>query len=213
MTLPQIYERIGSLPSGGYLTVDSRFDTGYIYSLVHSARAFIVNERWKAFGKIPPIYYQSFTPDFRKAAQNDSGCYTQFFDIPAIIALDGRATGLGFVGNINGCPISFREVSSLQAFSAMQQDRLMKAGRKAYVLTNPDNIQIWYKDKIKDMTMSAVFSDPTKVPSYNINLDDYPMDVSDISKMEQYLMQGSMGLIYKTPMDRIADGKDTTVAP
>jgi hypothetical protein len=213
MTLPEIYERIGSLPTGGYLTSDSRLDTGYIYSLVHSARAFVCCERFKMYGKVPPIYYQNHRPDYRKAAQDNDCCVT-FYDFPVPIAMDGRMTGMGFNGNINGTPISFREISSLQAFSAMQTDRIMKAGRKAYVLFGPDYIQVWSgSQKIKEIDFQAVWSDPTKISSYNIDFDNYPIDISDIAKVEQYLMQGTMGMIYKTPIDRINDGRDITVPP
>lgn len=213
MTLPEIYEHLGSLPSGGYMTVDSRFDKGYMYKCIHMARAFIVCERWKQYSNIPPVYYQRFKPKYEVLSQTADLCYARYYNVPDIIALDGRASGLGFVGG-NGTLCQFREVSSKGAFAAMQKDRVMKAGRKAYALVlGGGEVDVYYKDVIKDMELWAVFSDPTKVPLYNETLDQYPMDVSDIPKMETYLMQGSMGLVYKTPMDRVNNQLDSTANP
>lgn len=213
MTFPQLIERVSSCPTGGYITVDSRLDSGYMANLINSARAFIVAERWKAHGMIPPAYYQRFEPDFSKAAQDEDGCYTMFYDIPQIIALDGRASGIGYVGAINDIKCQFREVSTLGELASFQNDRIMKSGRKAYILNGQGTLRVDYKSKIKQFLMDIIAADPREVPSYNVDFDDYPMDISDIPKMETYLLQGSFGLVYKTPIDRINDGRDTTVAP
>jgi len=213
MTLPQIYEHLGSLPSGGYMTVDSRFDKGYMYKCIHMARAFIICERWKQYSLIPPVYFQKFNPQYDALSQPDDKCFARYLNVPDIIALDGRASGLGFIGG-DGTFCQFREVSSMGAFAAMQQDRVMKIGRKNYALIlGGGEVRVYSEYMVKNMEMYAIFSDPTQVPLYNEQLDQYPMDVSDIPKMETYLMQGSMGLVYKTPMDRVNNQMDTTVAP
>lgn len=214
MTLPEIYERLASLPSGGYITVDTRFNKQYMYSMIHSARAFIIGERWKQFGKIPPVYYQSYKPTYEVLSQDADSCYAKFYNVPDIIALDGRATGLGFVGG-NGTLCQFREVSSRSAFASMQSHTTMKKGRgKIYVLVlGGGEIEVYSDLGVEDIMLNAIFADPTKVDTYNVDYDDYPMDVSDIPKMETYLMQGSMGLVYKTPIDRVNDQRDTTIQP
>jgi hypothetical protein len=213
MTLPEIVERVSSGPTGGYITIDSRLDNGYMTNLIHSARAFIVCERWKQFGMIPPVYYQKYEPDYSKLAQDDEGCYTVFYGTPQIIALDGRASGIGYVGAINDIKCQFREVSTLGELASFQNDRIMKTGRKAYILNGQGTLTVWYKTKIKQFMMEIIAADPTKLPSYNVDFDDYPMDISDIPKMESYMLQGSFGLVYKTPIDRINDGRDITVPP
>jgi len=213
MTLPELRERVSSAPTGGYITSDSRMDAGYIDNLIHSARAFIACERWKQYGQVPPAYYQKFEPDFSKLAQEAGSCFTVFYDIPQIIALDGRASGIGFIGNLNGIACQIREVSSLGEFASFQTDRIMKSGRKAYLINGQGEFTVWFKDKIKSFQMEIIAADPTLLPLYNVDYDDYPMDISDIPKMETYMLQGSFGLIYKTPIDRINDSRDVTVPP
>jgi len=214
MTLPQLFERVASLPSGGYITVDSRFSPQQMYSHIHSARANIVTERWRKEGKVPPIYFQPFKPKYEILSQSKGVCFTRFYDVPDIIALDGRATGMGFIGG-NGTLCQFREVSSKGAFAAMQSHRITKVGRNiTYVLVlGGGEFNVYSSMSIEDMELHAVFSDPTKVDTYNIEFDSYPIDTSDATKIESFLMQGSMSLTYKTPMDRVNDQRDTTVAP
>ena len=210
MTLPEIYERVAALPSGGYLTIDSRFDKGYIYSLIHSARAIIVNERFKANMAIPPIYFQSYRPQFEKAAQDSERCCTSFYGVPTIIGGDGRRSGLGYVGTINGKPKTFIEVSSRATLAGMFTDRTMRNLDKPIVLIGSDSVDVYYEEVIKDFVMEAIFKDPTQVPSYDIEASEYPMDIDDIAKMETYLMQGAMGASIKTIADRIANSRDDT---
>lgn len=213
MTLPELYERVASLPSGGYITVDTRLNKKYMYSLIHSGRAFIVGERWKIQGKVPPIYYQPFKPTFSSVSQVSGACYTKFYNVPDIIALDSRASGLGFIGG-DGTMCQFREVSSRGAFVSMMNNRVIKNSKIPYVLMQGGGeIEIYHKTKVHDLHMEAIFSDPTEVDTYNIDKDSYPMDVGDIPRLEAYLMSGTMSLVYRTPIDRINDQRDTTVPP
>lgn len=213
LTLPQLIERVSSLPSGGYITSDSRLDPGYMTSLINSARAFIVCERWKQYGKIPPIYYQKFVPVYDKQSQDEGACYTKFYNVPDIVALDGRSSGLGYVG-ANGELVQFREVSSRAALASMMNQRIIAKKRRPMVLIGGDgSIEIYFRDAVKVPQMEAIFSDPTEVPLYNVDYNSYPMDISDIPKMETYLMQGAFQLIYKTPINRVNDGLDVTVPP
>jgi hypothetical protein len=213
MTFPQLIERVSSLPTGGYITVDSRLDAGLMASIINSARAYIVCERWKMYGKVPPIYYQTFYPEYIKTAQDEGSCYSKFYNLPPIIALDGRSTGLGYIGSSNTLN-SFREVSSRQALSSMLNNRIIAIKRKPLALIgNGGELEIYFRDTVKLPQLEAVFADPRQVPLYNVDYDEYPMDSSDIPKMEDYLTRGAFQLVYKTPIDRVNDGRDITVPP
>ncbi len=213
MTLPELYERIGSLPSGGYLTVDTRFDKGYIYTLIHTARAVIVSERWKMNGMVPPVYYQPYKPEYVILSQTEDGCYSKFYNVPDIINLDGRATGLGYVGS-TGTLCQFREVNNSAVLASMMNNRIIRKMRKPIVLMlGGGEMEVYSTDSIENLRMEAIFADPTKVPTYNVDFDQYPIDASDISKIELYILQGSMNMTTRTPMDRINEQRDTTIQP
>lgn len=213
MTISEIYERIGSLPSSGYLTSDTRLDQGYIYSLIHSARAFVVNQRWAMNGFIPPAYYQTFKPEYVILSQDSDACYSKFLNVPQMIALDGRATGLGYVG-ADGSLCQFREVNNRAQLTSMMNNRIIRKMRKPIVLVlGGGELEVYSNDSIENMKIEAVFSDPTTVSTFNINLDDYPIDLGDISKIEQFLMQGPINMISRGVMDRVNEQRDTTVPP
>lgn len=211
MTLPEIYERVASLPSGGYLTNDTRFDKGFIYSLVHSARAVIVMERWKSDLSIPPIYRQEYTPTFVEVAQDNQMCCSTFYDCPELIALDNRASGLGYVGTTTGVPKTFAEVADAVTLASLLNTKRNLAAKKfPLVLREEGRIRIYWKDTIKSFKMTGVFIDPTELPTYDIPTSTYPIDIGDIAKMELYIMQGAMNSVMRTMVDRIANKRDDT---
>lgn len=210
MTFPEIYEHIGSLASGGYLTEDSRYDKGFIYGLVNRGRAVIVNERWKADLSIPPIYYMRYETEYVKQAQPSDGCYTIFYNTPDIIALDGRATGASYVGTVDGLPATFREVSNRAEFAAQQKDRIMRSLNNVRVLFGNGQIECFYKNTIKHIAIEIIPRDPRQIATYDIDKSQYPMDEGDLARLDTYLMQGSMNATVKTIADRIANSKDNT---
>ena len=210
MTFPELYERIGSLASGGYLTEDSRYDKGYIFSLVNAARAIIATERFKADMAIPPIYYQEYEPEFIRQAQETDLCCSVFYDCPEIIGINNLSSGLGYVGTIDGVPKTFAEVASEAELSMILRGRVTKVMLTPYVLRSAGVIRVFYKSTIHQFKMTGIFADPRQIPTYDIQLSQYPMDEGDFSKMDTYLMQGSMNATEKTIADRIANSKDNT---
>ena len=209
-TLPQLYERIGSLASGGYLTGDSRYDKGYIYSLVDSARIVIATERFKADMAIPPIYYQEYEPEFIKQAQDTNLCCSVFYDCPELAAINNLTSGLGYVGTVNGRPVRFAEVVSEADMEIILQDRVSSIPLVPYVLRSAGVIRVYYKDVVKRFKMTGIFANPRTIPTFDEERSLYPIDDGDLAKMDSYLMQGSMNATVKTIADRIANSKDNT---
>lgn len=210
MTFPEIYERIGSLSSGGYLTDDTRYDKGYIYSLVNSARAVIALERWKADLAIPPSYLQDYEPQYVTQAQESDMCCSIFYDCPELVAYNSLGSGLSYVGTVDGTPKRFAEVVSEADMAMILHSRISKIPLVPYVLRGAGVIKIYYKDRIKQFKMTGVFKDPRQIPTYDIDLSPYPIDIGDISRVETYIMQGSMNATVKTIADHIANSKDNT---
>lgn len=214
-TLPEIYERIVAIAQGGYFTTDVLNNKELMYSLIHSARQQTIQERFQKWGTIPQVYYQPWTPRYDALSQVAGTNYTLFTGFPTAIALDGRSSGMGYIGTVivDNCPVMFREVRTRSEFAAMQEDVIMRAGRKAYVLVDGTNVQVFYKNKIKELSIEAVFSVPTDVNSYNVDLDPYPMDLGDFARLEQILLQTDIGAIQRTPTDRVVNARADAVQP
>jgi len=210
MTFPEIYERIGSLASGGYLTGDSRYDKGFIFSLVNSARAVIALERFKADMAQPTSYFQEYEPEFVSQAQDTGLCCSIFYDCPELIGINNLSSGLGYVGTVDGKPTRFAEVVSEADMAMILQDRITRIPLTPYVLRSAGNIRVYWKSTVKRFKMTGIFSDPRDIPTYDVELSQYPIDEGDLARVDTYLTQGSMNATVKTIADRIANSKDNT---
>lgn len=209
MTVRQIIEWMGSIPNGGYLTNESRLDSGFMTELINSGRVAVLNQRWRADRDIPRSYYLEVTPTYNKLAQEDACCVT-YYDLPAMVALDGLSTGMGYVGTIDGMPCQFREVGSLAEFASMQLVKTMKVdGRNTYVLPDGQGgIRVYSSTAVKSFMMEIIPANPIDVPTFNIDIDRYPMAIDDLSLVANYLTSGGLSLAYRTPIDKVADGND-----
>lgn len=214
MTAKEVYEWMGSLPSGGYLTIESRLSFDFTMQTFNKGRSFVLADRWFKDRSIPREYYQTITPTYNRLAQEDS-CYISYFGLPQFLSLDGMATGIGYVGSVNGIPQTFREVGTRAEFAAMQKNRIMKVGRgNVYVL--PDGhggLEIYSDPAVVSFRMDIIAANPLDVTTYNPDLDQYPVAEEDYSKIAQYLTTGSLSLPYRTPYDLVNNGKDNSQSP
>lgn len=214
MTAREVYNWMGSLPSGGWLTIESRLTFDFTMQTFNKGRTEVLRDRWLKDRSIPREYYQTITPTYNKLAQEDV-CYTSFYNLPEFVSLDGMSTGIGFVGTIAGIPATFREVGTRAEFAAMQKDKVMKAnGRKVYVL--PDGhggLEVYAGDQIREFRMDVIAANPNKVLGFNLDADTYPVAEDDYGKIATYLTTGSLSLPYRTPYDLVNTGKDNSQSP
>lgn len=214
MTAKEVYNWMGSLPSGGYLTIESRLSFDFTMQTFNKGRAVVLMDRWLKDRSIPREYYQRITPTYNRLAQEDP-CYSSFYGLPQFVSLDGMATGIGYVGTITGIPYTFREVGNRAEFAAMQKDKVMKIGRgRVYVL--PDGhggIEIYSDPKIVSCALDVVAANPLEVVTFNPDKDPYPVAEEDYGKIAQYLTTGSLSLPYRTPYDLVNNGKDNSQSP
>jgi hypothetical protein len=212
MTAKEVYNWMGSLPSGGYLTIESRLSFDFTMQTFNKGRAVVLTDRWIKDRSIPREYYQTITPTFNRLAQEDS-CYVSYFGLPQFVALDGLSTGIGYVGTVNGVPLTFREVGTRAEFASMQKDRTMKVGRnKVYVL--PDGhggLEIYSGSAVTSFRMDVVAANPLDVITFNPDKDPYPVAEDDYGKIAQYLTTGSLSLPYRTAYDLVNIGKDSSI--
>jgi hypothetical protein len=209
MTFPEIYEQSISLVSGGTETVDSRYGKGTIYSLVNTSRSIIALERFKADMAQPTSYFQEYEPEFVSQAQDSGLCCSIFYDCPELIGINNLSSGLGYVGTVDGKPARFAEVVSEADMAMILQDRITRIPLTPYVLRSAGNIRVYWKSTVKRFKMTGIFSDPRDIPTYDIELSQYPIDEGDLARVYAYILQ-ALGASTKIPEDRIANSKDNT---
>ena len=214
MTLPEYYDTICALPDGGYLNPDTRFDKGYMYNLIHAARATVIRMDYIKNKKPRPIWYQSYTPPYSRDFQ-DGQLLCVKFQLPDVIALSGAENGYGYVGTIQ-CNKAYRIWTSRADFAAACTDRLMNpsSGRTVNVLFEGSNYGEIYGPALMDIPrFVAIYSDPTKVPTYNILKDQYPFEESNIKDMCNVITRTDMTVITKSFVDRVQQGRIDNAQP
>jgi hypothetical protein len=194
MILPELAERIANLPSG-FLTDESRLDRPYLYSLIHTAAAQAKQISFQRTKRIESSWMFPYFPEFNEAAQIGD-CYYKF-KLPQIVPLDGRQTGLGYIGSID-CNTLYRTVENRAKFAAMQMHRIMKNRRNTVLIEN-GSIEIY--GSAKEARIDGCWFDVTTLPNFNINKDDYPISANLIPEIERLILQIDLATIMKSRQD------------
>lgn len=211
MTLPAIAERISNLPSGGYLTENSKFDRHYLYSLIDSAAATVKRVEYNTTKKIHQSWYFPLNITVDISQQVNSGCYFKY-EIPQIIALDARHMGLGFVGTIIANQ-GFRVTVGRAAFASQQADRYMKVRSSVTDILIDNGFIEMYGKLARKVLMSACWASVMDLPNYNLEKDHYPIEESQITAIEKVITQTELLIITKSFADRMANMNRTDDAP
>lgn len=203
MTLPDIANRIASLPSSGFLTDENKFDYGYLYSLIHTASAQAKRAEFMRTKRSHPAWFYPYYLEFDQLQQIDNCFYR--FKLPQLIALDARQTGLEYIGSITGSS-GFNVVIGRAKFSAMQADRVMKVGNGNTILIDNGYCEVY--GGAKNFFINAAWFDVTQLSNYNLDRDDYNIEASLIPEVERIVLQLNLNIITKSFADRIQNKVD-----
>lgn len=210
MLLQAIRDIIRALPDGGYLSPDNRFQDEFVDMLIHSARAWVIRDQFIKYKRISPQWLQTFIPEYDKVYQDGSNCHVRF-TIPQVIALDGRMDGVSFIGN-DGKNCTFRQINNRATFAAMTHDPIMnpQSGRKAYALFSGNEVELYGSVLLTSPPrIEAIWAIPPDINTYNVLIDDYPIEESLIREISRVIMQQDMIIITKSYTDMVNQGKDT----
>jgi hypothetical protein len=209
MTLPEVRDIFRSLPSGGNLTDENRFDDNYLDQLIHSVRALSISNKANVMKKRLPIWYQSMIPEYSKDFQDGQKLCVKF-QIPDVITLDARENGYGYCGTVE-CNKAFRIWTDRGVFASACNDRIMNptSGRTTNILFEGSNYgEIYGATLITELPrFVAIFAIPTDVPTYNILTDQYPIDEGSIEDMINIMTKANLNIITKSFYDRVNQGR------
>lgn len=208
MTQPQIVERLSRLPSGGIITNTGRFDSGYLGSVLNTFRLktlqVVVNgDRYTAKNKrINPQYLQKHWPVYESVLQEPSVPYVQF-RCPEIASIDSTMDGLQYCGSISGS-CNFRRILNRGQLSTFNQNKFTNidngTGLSCLYDGSQQIIEIYGGGKmLRELLLECVFIDPTQIPTYNIEKDQYPISDSDLTILERLVLSEQTLLESRTP--------------
>lgn len=219
MQLKEIKERVMRLVSGGADSDDDSILTDlYLESLIHTGRAFVLRQDFLKSRRWSHEATQIFYPDYEQDFQTD--VYVTKFMLPTgFIQGSTLADGLvyfGSSGNILSTD-NFRRIKNRNELSDFLNSPVMspKSGRFNSVLIEGLLVTIFSKEsiKIKYPFISAVFNDPTALPTYNKDKDEYPLSADMITDVEQYVLKTTLAMVASQEPDILSNSANNPIQP
>lgn len=214
MLINEIRDIVKALPSGGFISPDSRFANKFLDRVIDTARAFVIRDQYAKFKRIDPAWMQTYIPEYSAGYQDGNLCFVSY-QVPPVIAFDGVQDGHGYIGGVK-LNIAFRQCNDRGQFAMMKNDRVMNptSGRFPIVLFEGNIMEIYSRVLITDPPqMSAVFSKPTEIPTFNPQYDDYPIEESLIRELTRVITAQDLIVITRSAIDRVKDGFDNSALP
>lgn len=206
ITLVKLADDMKRMLGGGISTVDSKFNNlPYLYDLINQARAVVIRNDFIKTRRPHPAWIQSFTLEYDASLQ-ESDCFVKFM-CPNIIAMEARQDGFIYIGQTDG-NCSYKRILTRGELSNYNKHR--HTDSRVRVLYADGILEVYGNQMLKELRVDAVFSNPTDVPTYNINVDLYPIDENNLIMLKQYLYQSQLEIEQKTPADIKQDNKDLT---
>jgi len=212
MKLPELAEQLDRLVGGGIATDEGVLDSSYLYSIIHDARAFILRQDFIKFRRWSPQSLQNHYPEYESTFQ-DSLCYTRFELPTGFIQANQASDGLVYCGT-GGDKIlkikNFRRIKSRNELADFLKNSHMSPanGRYIGVLIEGLIMTLVSRDTIKKPLVIAVWDNPTLIPTYNLQLSDYPISGDMIKFMETYIQQSTLNQISARQPDTLSDSND-----
>jgi len=180
-TLTEIVHRITSNVSGGITTDEMRFDSLYIESKIHNARASILSasSRQPMFDRINEACVQAYSVELLEE-EVEPDCDVVRFPCPTVIRLDDRHDGFVYVGHVNGQKPFIRirsNYTALSMHSLFQKEKGIVWDFQADY-DGKFYIHIYKNPKQRKLLVKGLFNNPTQVPNYRVDVDQYPIDAT-----------------------------------
>lgn len=206
MKLRELVSDVRSAVQNGISADDSRFDALFIENKIHNARAIIISN-YLSMGRSPnSIWIQEIDHD---VLERDEECGVVYFECPSVITVDATQDGFIYVGHKNGMQPFTRIVQGRSNLG--RHSRLKNVSEilweYSFGLQGRSTIACYKNPRLENLKTKGIFNDPTLVPNFRKDLDEYPVDrnvARDIIEMiAMDLLRGS-----RVPTDYVSDGAD-----
>lgn len=211
-TLPKIADSLKRSVQGGISTVESKFSVPYLFQIIHEAKSAVIRADFIQTRRIQAVWALPYEPEFDPNIQDEAGIVKFYLPSPPI-ALDNKNDGFLYVGDPNGL-CNFRKVTSQAELANSNKHRTTEVknialgGKIKYLLV--DNILKFYGNpNLKNILINYIPYNPTLLPTYNLEVDLYPIDGDNLAKMKTLILQSVTGIEAKVQADKIQDMSDS----
>lgn len=133
-----------------------------------------------------------------KTAYNEGGMYNYFEVAPAIM------NGYNYVGSVDGC-LRYREMMT----KAQEQNTINDQVPSITRYRKGDQYLMVKNSSVDEILASYIPVDPMKVPTFNFDYDQYPVDEALINKIFDAMFATYQSKVQGKPKDTISDSQDT----
>ncbi len=185
MTLPKMLDTMERLGDSGVFSKNSRYDVAFQEDAIHKARASVLPDAYKSLKRINPLWTQQFVANYEPDLQDDA-CLVRF-RVPPVLTLDIYLDGFLYVGTIDrNC--QYRKMTNRADFANSNGNRYTKLRNDQVKFLYSDGfIECYGNTELRDLRVDGIFLNPTQVPTYNKQLDEYPLDEALILQMQSIL--------------------------
>lgn len=205
MTLPQIADQIIKDSQGGVRTIESKFSYEYIYSLIHTYRANIIRAQFSKSKRIHPTWTQQHYPEYSKEFQDDA-CVVKF-QVPPSITMSEQVNGYLYIGEVAG-NCAYAQLNSRAELSTYNKHRATRSQVRA--IYSDGVLEVYGNTELDKIRVDGVFANPTGIPTYNIDVDNYPLDSESITLVKDMILKTELAKEAQTPSDFKQDVLDST---
>ena len=201
-------ELIQLADEGGVFTDESRYDIGTMTAVLNAARGYAITELHKQNNRIHPSFLQRVYPQYKKDLQQDD-CYT-LFEVPKTIGINNQIDGLMYVGTIDG-KNSFWKIRTRMQANSRRNHRIHNIAMEKHVHFLYDNTRGYlevYDDKVKYILVEGIFGDPTSIPGFNLEEDDYPITMDAMKRIEDMVRTGTIRDVLRVPINKISNSAE-----
>jgi len=65
-----------------------------------------------------------------------------------------------------------------------------------------------YDDKVKYILVEGIFGDPTSIPGFNLEEDDYPITMDAMKRIEDMVRTGTIRDVLRVPINKISNSAE-----
>lgn len=207
MTKDEILDRMLSYKGGGAVTDEAIPNKQYYESVLESLRETAIREEYRRDGIVSSVNYQSHYLVF-EGDINDESCEFYDFYVPQVIRVDDKIGSFGYVGAETGRnPWQFYE--SIERYSNLSAHTMLAPKLRRSVVSYYDKNEsvIRVMQPVKSGMVTAMFKRPEDVPTFNVEIDDYPMSGKAIEIMMEIVSSGAIQYFVRTPQDKVSNSQ------
>lgn len=207
MTLKELTSQVIRMVSGGILTDESKYDFLDIEADIHYARANVIKDFYSKNKRVSGEWIQTFNAVFDVTSQ-ESNNFVRFV-VPRAIPLDVFRDGFLYVGDTNG-NVAYRRVNSRAELANFNLHRITKINNNTPKFIYSEGvIELYGNTMIKELRIDGIFANPSEIPTYNQDIDNYPLSEDLISPLKDFLLKTSLSIEAQKKPDTISDSIET----